>query len=227
MTNVDCEPADAEVASEHANPTTARPRGFPWAAARFVVLFLIGAFAVMAGGRYAIGTPPMDWYLFQVARHTAWLLGIVGDSSRVENPQVYEGREAHIRAQMAAWASGVDADDPPSTVDVSTQPLTSYEAWRFRAARVQHDVASERSYLADLAPLERLRRPKTPLRWRITRGARLSNSNGPCVRPGAVAELSRPEVATFVRDAKAALDDAQRRRRTPPIPGSKRGSMTY
>jgi len=56
------------------------PRG-PWA---FVAVFTLCTVGLLGSYRYAIDTVANDWYLFTVARHTAWILDFVGDEAVME-----------------------------------------------------------------------------------------------------------------------------------------------
>lgn len=105
-------------------------------AASFVVIFLMVAFMVLSVYRYGIGTLAMDWYLFQIARQTAWLVDKTGATAWVEHASELHDREDEVRAVL-----GLDDD----------VPLTSWHAWRFRAVTGRHDL---RRFLSLGAALE-------------------------------------------------------------------------
>ncbi len=50
---------------------------------RFVVLFALLVLAMLTGYRYAMNTEANMWYLFQVARSTAWTLDVIGQKGRL------------------------------------------------------------------------------------------------------------------------------------------------
>ena len=126
-----------------------------WSAVRFVLVFLVLTVLLLSGGRYAVNTSAMNWYLFQVARQTAFILNLMGDDGYVETPAAYEGRAAIMRAEMDAWRRGEDAPSIPA--DATAPPLTAYEIWLHRALRHAHDLRTEEKYFRltdDIPPIQ-------------------------------------------------------------------------
>ncbi|HOJ69244.1 MAG TPA: archaeosortase/exosortase family protein [Candidatus Hydrogenedentes bacterium] len=102
-------------------------------ALRFVLVFALVVLSLLTGYRYAIHTELNDWYLFQVARHTAWALSWVAHSVELENRPGMNLSPKEVRAALAAWDAG--REDPlPEEVDrASDAPLTPWEQWRYVA----------------------------------------------------------------------------------------------
>jgi exosortase/archaeosortase family protein len=98
---------------------------------RFIAGFVILVMAMLVGYRYAMNTDANIWYLFQVARHTAWVLDIVGREAAVE--PFRETGAASKRRKMAEWEA-MDSGYlslPESQAD--DRPLTPFESWAFEA----------------------------------------------------------------------------------------------
>lgn len=115
----------------NANERAPVPRPTAW----FVVVFLLLTFTVLSAYRYGAETLAMDWYMFEMARQTAWLLDRSGGTGFVENVSELQGREDEVRATL-----GLEEDTP----------LTSWHAWRFRALSGRHDLQRLRSLMAKL-----------------------------------------------------------------------------
>lgn len=99
---------------------------------RFVGGFVLLVMAMLIGYRYAMNTDANVWYLFQVAKHTAWTLDVIGDEAEVE-PFREIGVVAR-RRQMAEWEA-IDRGAPstPLAQDVDNRPFTPYESWKYEA----------------------------------------------------------------------------------------------
>ncbi|MBI4560355.1 MAG: archaeosortase/exosortase family protein [Candidatus Hydrogenedentes bacterium] len=119
--------------------------------AAFMLVFLVCTFTVLAGYRFATGTPAMNWYLYQVARHTAWLLGWAGHSSPVESDEMYRGREVEIRTELR----GAVPSEPKTAAQVSedSAPLTSWEIWQYRALQARRNAELDEDKLRLLTAL--------------------------------------------------------------------------
>ncbi|MBI5091266.1 MAG: archaeosortase/exosortase family protein [Candidatus Hydrogenedentes bacterium] len=135
---------------------------------RFVVLFIVYAMFPLLAYQYVLSTAAMDWYLFQVARHTAWVLGKVGHSGQLENASAFAGREAEVRAAL-------------STVS-SSSPLSSWEIWRYRALNAERAVARTSNDIRALEEAPALRVEANPSilddidkRVALLEGVQLSN----------------------------------------------------
>lgn len=121
----------------------------------FVVIFLVSTFALLALNRAAVNSTFMNWYLFHVASHTAWVLDVIGEHGRVEDPNIYKDRTALIRASMQEW-KGIAPRPGDAPLDASSQkPLTAYEVWVYRAMRLRNDLKRENEQLALTDPLPR------------------------------------------------------------------------
>lgn len=122
---------------------------------KFVVAFIVSVFALLAGYEYAKGSKADDWYLLQAARTTSWLLRWVGYSSGVENNPQFAGKEAEIRATIAAWETGTDpvATAPAPTASATPSaapqpPLTAWEMWRYKAVLFRRMLADAEKEVA-------------------------------------------------------------------------------
>ncbi|MCP4643042.1 MAG: exosortase/archaeosortase family protein [bacterium] len=124
-------------------------------AVRFVLVFIVLTFALLTAGRFAIGTSAMNWYLFQVARHTSWVLGLIGDECTLEHASVYQGREEHVRASLAAWRRGESAPLMRRSTPQAGPPLLPWESWCYRAERISRTIAIERACMDELKPVDR------------------------------------------------------------------------
>jgi exosortase/archaeosortase family protein len=102
----------------------------------FITIFVVVVLLLLTGYRYAIDTVVNDWYLFQVARHTSWVLNHVGNRSELEGtpPRI---EPAELRAQLNAWRQGREEADPAEIAQASTAPLTPWEQWSYRAAQAR------------------------------------------------------------------------------------------
>ena len=108
--NVPDPPADAR-----------RPAG---GAFRFVVAFVLLVLPFFAAYRFSLDTPANDWYLFQGARHTAWILDFVGYRAELE-----KSARANLTASEVRAALG----QPEPASRASAPPLTPWETWQYRA----------------------------------------------------------------------------------------------
>lgn len=102
----------------------------------FVVIFVVTVLALLTGYRFAMNTHANQWYLFQVARHTNWVLDNLGHSSTLEGGPYAGGDAAQVRAEIAALAQGIDPDSVVPEQDARGKPLTPWEIWRYRALRI-------------------------------------------------------------------------------------------
>ena len=109
------------------------PAAHNWPAFRFVVMFATIVLSLLTGYRYVIHTPLNDWYLFQVARHTAWALSWVAHSVELENRPGMNLSPKEVRAALAAWDAGRREPSPEDIAAASDQPLTAWEQWRYVA----------------------------------------------------------------------------------------------
>jgi len=110
--------------------------------AQFVVVFVVCVLTLLTSYRYAIPTTANDWYLFQVARHTSWILNLAGHSSAVENPERVKEDPALVRARIQAWRRGKEAPDTAPPAGEPARPLTRFEAWQYRALKLRRENPS-------------------------------------------------------------------------------------
>lgn len=110
-------------------------RALRWKTIKFVSVFVITVFVLLMGYEKVKITKFNDWYLFQVARTTAWLLGRVGHSCSLENSGGLAGREAEIRHTIGNSSSTPD------------EPLSPWEIWQYKAAKYRSDIAEARKQL--------------------------------------------------------------------------------
>ena len=112
-------------------------------AMRFVAVFAVVVLSLLAGYRYAINTAASDWYLFQVARHTNWVLDWIGYRSDLEKSTGANLDPAEVRAVLRGKAPR--QTPPGGTVDPdSGNPLTAWEKWRYRARQARQDPDNTR-----------------------------------------------------------------------------------
>ncbi len=182
------------VASGETPTGGARPEGRRRRVA-FVVVFLSTATALLVAYRYAGDSLFMDRYLFLIARQTAAVLSLFGESARVEDPGLYRGREAEIRRSLGR------PEDPDT-------PLTSWETWRFRAESARRGVRALETRLARLESIPP--RPDSPssdyVAWLNDRLAQFEKA----ARPPASRSPSPAEGAAIARTVRlrAALGSA-------------------
>jgi len=99
----------------------------------FVGVFVTVMLVLLTAYRYAIPTPFNDWYLFQVARDTSWVLGKVGSDSSLEKRSLREMPARQVRATLAAWRAGRDTATAEEIAAASNEPLSAWERWSYRA----------------------------------------------------------------------------------------------
>ncbi|MCC6697375.1 MAG: archaeosortase/exosortase family protein [Candidatus Hydrogenedentes bacterium] len=137
--------------------TPAAPQDTPAARRRgavsFVAVFLVATVALLVLARYTVNTPFVNWYLFQVARSTSWALGLIGESSSLEDPQMYEGREGSIRAALAGAAAEESSKEMRSPKD-GQPPLTAYEVWLYRSLLLERQSEQTRAAIQETRPRE-------------------------------------------------------------------------
>lgn len=194
-----------------ANPTPGpAPRGGrSWVQMiTFFIVFVVIVLGLLIGYRYAIDTLANDWYLFQVARHTAWTLDHIGHEGSLEGVSRSGPAAARIRASLAAWDRGENAPGEEDVAAASQAPLTPWEAFRYRLGRQigTHSPAEIRATLeawdkgeSQAAPEAIKAASGAPLslweqyRFRRGKSQREGRSTGPRVwfvlRPGIETEL--------------------------------------
>lgn len=108
-------------------------------ALRFILVFAAITLGLLAGYRYAIGTSANDWYLFQVARHTAVVLDVIGYRADLEKTTGSGLRPAVVRAALRG-----EEPVPPATKTDAEPPLSPWEIWQYRARQDRNDPGSTR-----------------------------------------------------------------------------------
>jgi exosortase/archaeosortase family protein len=132
-----------------AQPPGERRRG----ALSFVIVFLVVTIILLVLGRYAVNTRFMNWYLFQVAGHTSWVLDVIGYSSGLEDPAMYRDRAAAVRAELDARRRSEDAPVRPEN-EFDSAPLEPYEIWQYRSLLLARQLAHTEEMAALTAPRE-------------------------------------------------------------------------
>ncbi|MCC6489817.1 MAG: archaeosortase/exosortase family protein [Candidatus Hydrogenedentes bacterium] len=137
-----------DAASSPASPRDT-PAGRRRGAVSFVVVFLGATVALLVLARYTVNTPFVNWYLFQVARSTSWALGLIGESSTVEDPRMYAGREESVRAELV----GAAPTERPHGAK-GQPPLTAYEVWIYRSFVLKRQYEQTRAAIQETRPRE-------------------------------------------------------------------------
>ena len=117
---------------------------------RFVASFVILVMLMLVGYRYAMNTEANIWYLYQVARHTAWVLEAVGDEAEVEPSR--NTRAASKRRQIAEWQAIDAGAEAVAETAADTRPLSPYESWQFEA----HSLIRNGGSIQDHGPIVRV-----------------------------------------------------------------------
>ncbi len=124
--------APEEAAGAETVEAAARPKKLRYRMVRFVVFFAVLVLAMLTGYRYAINTEANMWYLFQVGRSTAWVLGVAFERGEVEPIRARSTAERQ-RAELARWRGDAPAGGEPVADGESTEPLTAWESWLHKA----------------------------------------------------------------------------------------------
>jgi exosortase/archaeosortase family protein len=103
-----------------------------WQTVSFISVFVVSVLLLLIGYRYAVDTEANSWYLFQVARHTTWALGFIGEEAELESLYVTRYEPKQVRATWQAWHEGRDAATPEELAAASDAPLTPWEVYRYR-----------------------------------------------------------------------------------------------
>lgn len=143
-------------------PDTAREEAPPPPARRlstviFISVFVAAVLFSLIGYRYAIPTQANAWYLFQVARHTAWTLDKIGHHAGLETVYLARYEPRQVRATWDAWQAGQDAASEDALAAASDAPLTAWEVYRYRM------MDQNRQRAAEAARAEAEGRPPRPM----------------------------------------------------------------
>lgn len=196
-----------EQMQQPASPSRSGPRSWVQMLVFFTV-FVVIVLGLLIGYRYAIDTRTNDWYLFHVARHTAWSLDKVGHTASLEDFSLPGYGAAEKRATIGAWDRGENAATPEAIEAASRDALSPWESFCYRLGRMQgtHNPAEIRAMLAawdrgDMEPKpdDVKAAPGAPLslweqyRFRMLKSQREGRTTGPRVwfvlRPGIETEL--------------------------------------
>lgn len=110
-------------------------------AVRFVAIFACSVLILLTVHAEIVDTRGNDFYLYGVAKSTAWLLNLIGDSAEViGSPRSFPRREAYVRASLEAWQTGEDAPAPEEYQGIEASPLTPWEKWRYSAVSQRRDL---------------------------------------------------------------------------------------
>ena len=132
--------AAADVEEKGPRPPRAKLR---YRTLRFVAFFAVLVLTMLTGYRYAMNTEANMWYLFQVARSTAWTLDLVVQNAEVEP---HRDSKAHYkRIQLAQWR-GEASEEGAATGEIGEGPLTPWESWLHKAySRIRNDGTLQQS----------------------------------------------------------------------------------
>ena len=92
---------------------------------RFVAVFVVLVLLQLIGYRYYVVSPANDWYLFQVARHTAGLLNLVGHGAALE----FDGTSPDSRSAWAQWQDRAQRARTSSPTPPEMGPRVNF-VWR-------------------------------------------------------------------------------------------------
>ena len=175
---------------------------------KFVVVFIGSVFGLLGAHAALVETRGNDYYLYQVARSTAYVLDWVGDSGRVVgHMKNYPGKEAYVRACLEAWRNGAETPPPAQFEGVDGPPLTPWERWSYSASSERRELAQllkvwkERGDLWRFNPINQAEVEK--VRARIDR---LQNRD----RGPTVSFVLRAGLASKLAEARRAVAEAQR-----------------
>jgi exosortase/archaeosortase family protein len=131
------------------------PRAARGRVLRFIVTFFVIALLLLGAWNYSTESKLVDWYLFHVARHTAWVLDLIGYSADVESTTLRtdDRTTLYMREAVAAWEAGRTAPsrrevEAPADGDVA--PLERWERFRYRMLRKRRNLEAQRHFVAQL-----------------------------------------------------------------------------
>ncbi|NLV41458.1 MAG: archaeosortase/exosortase family protein [Candidatus Hydrogenedentes bacterium] len=124
---------------EEAHGAEAPPEASRRRVGGFVIVFVVTVLFLLTAYRYTVDTRVNDWYLFQVARHTSWVLDKIGHSSELEGRYLSNDDPAHVRATLGAWKDGREEPLADEAARAAGGPLTPWEKWSYRAIRARRE----------------------------------------------------------------------------------------
>lgn len=93
---------------------------------RFVALFIILVLLQLTAYRYVTESTPNDWYLFQVARHTSWILGTVGNEARLEGETARSVGQPDVITPWERWRQRAERTRSASGQGAEIGPRVSF-----------------------------------------------------------------------------------------------------
>jgi exosortase/archaeosortase family protein len=176
----------------------------------FVVVFLAVTVVLLVLGRYAVNTRFMNWYLFEVAGHTSWILDVIGDSSELEDTSLYGDRPAAVRAELDSWRNGNGAAGQPEG-EYSSEPLTAREVWQYRSMLLARQYSQTNEMAALTAPrsrpeLESGEAQQAYLRERMNALTRSTRFDG----PGGAIQVMPQGLGEFIQNTESTLAALER-----------------
>lgn len=106
---------------------------------RFVLLFLTYCLVILAIYRSLTLTVFNQAYLFSIAQCTSILLRVSGMYAEIESVATYRGRESEIR-RLLTKTSSFPVAHPDTDALGRVKPITAWEVYRFRTARIQSEL---------------------------------------------------------------------------------------
>lgn len=179
----------------------------------FVLIFLAVTIVLLMLGRYAVNTRFMNWYLFQVAGHTSWVLDVIGYSSRLEDPNLYRDRAAAVRATLDA--AGQNGEAPVRSESAyESGPLTPYEIWQYRSLLLAQQLAHTKEMATLTEPLPPPASDSEDARIAYLREAlnRLTESTV-FEGPNGTMQIASPELNQLIESSEAAVAALERGQR--------------
>lgn len=157
---------------------------------RFVALFVVLVLLQLVAYRYYVNSLANDWYLFQVARHTTWVLDFVGHGAALETTGSHLD-PGEVRAALM---------ETGDTSTISGEALSPWERWQYRA----HTARESSTIPSELGPqVTFILRPGIHQRLQELEAARLKN-------PDQSAERDT-EIHAMRDEVMAALSDPEKR----------------
>lgn len=182
---------------------------------RFVAIFIATVLILLTGYHFATTGVINQRYLYVVAKHTTWVLDLVGHSAQLEYMNSYAGREAEVRAEIRAWESDAakEGEKPPDlqaepATEAESAPLTPWEQYRYRAITVQRNLQKEQERLEELEPVRGELRTDTVREAVEEVRARVDEFRGAVKRDrnGRQALVGPPEVLKALPELEEQLD---------------------
>jgi len=98
----------------------------------FVAVFVCAVLGLLTGYRFALDSRANDWYLYEVAKHTAYVLDWVGHSAELESARGHRHTPEETRALLRAHADGRLTPTAEDRDGVAEGPLSRWELYQFR-----------------------------------------------------------------------------------------------